>query len=147
MRKSVEDRFWAKINKNGLGGCWIWTAGKVGTGRYGRIYINSKHYRTHRISWELHNGPIPAGIWVLHHCDNPPCVNPAHLFLGTALDNNRDAIRKGRKPPIPQKLTRENVIEIRDLTGPITLREIAARYGVSYETIGQVLRRETWKHA
>jgi len=89
----VMDRFFRKVDKTGS--CWNWLAGKDKDG-YGKIKIARKDLRAHRVSWEIHNGIIPGGLLVLHRCDNPSCVNPSHLFLGTALDNNRDRDAKGR---------------------------------------------------
>lgn len=91
--------FWDRVNKEGptiypeLGPCWV-----VEGSDYGRVYLRGKTIKAHRYSWELHNGPIPEGLWVLHKCDNRPCVNPSHLFLGTQQDNMRDAWNKGRLP-------------------------------------------------
>lgn len=93
MKKKDIDRFWSYIDKSGE--CWIWTGPKVGIG-YGKICINYKHLRAHRVSWELTHGPIPADLCVLHKCDNPACVRPDHLWLGTYADNNKDMVRKGR---------------------------------------------------
>lgn len=87
------DRFWSKIKKTD--GCWIWTGSKNGLG-YGRIEHHGIKYATHRFSYQMKYGPIPNGLWVLHHCDNPPCVNPKHLFTGTPRDNTQDMISKGR---------------------------------------------------
>lgn len=101
--RTLEERFWQKVNKAGplhptLGTpCWVWTASGDGHG-YGRIATTMAQgpVKVHRVSWELHNGPIPPGLHVLHRCDNPPCVNPAHLFLGTFSDNMMDKCLKGR---------------------------------------------------
>lgn len=90
-------RFWAKVDKSGPNGCWVWIGDRVrGPHRYGRLWTNRRPKLAHRISWEIHVGPIPSGALVCHHCDNPPCVNPEHLFLGTDRDNNHDMIAKGR---------------------------------------------------
>jgi hypothetical protein len=75
--------------------CWLFLGGRNNSG-YGQIWYRSEVHGAHRISWKLHRGPIPEGMWVLHRCDRPACCNPSHLWLGTALDNVRDMIAKGR---------------------------------------------------
>jgi hypothetical protein len=87
-------RFWSKVDKSGE--CWVWTAKALCENGYGRFYVGKKPLRAHRYSWELANGPITDGLFVCHRCDNPPCVNPAHLFLGTHQDNMQDMVAKGR---------------------------------------------------
>lgn len=89
----LEERFWSKVNKTDK--CWVWTGSKRPNG-YGAIKINGKVESTHRVAWELTNGPIASGSCVLHKCDNRPCVNPEHLFLGSYSDNTKDAFKKGR---------------------------------------------------
>lgn len=149
--KPLADRFWAKVDQRGPDECWPWT-GFVNNDGYGtcRPGGGREARGAHRISWEIHNGPQPPGYCVCHHCDNPPCVNPAHLFLGTIGDNNADRAAKGRTvAPRGErhwgaKVTPPIVLEIRAAVGRHT--DIAARYGLSAVTVGQIRARETWRH-
>ena len=93
-RRPIAARFWPKMDKCAEDACWEWSAAKDNWG-YGLFYGDS-FTRAHRMAWVLTNGPIPEGLCVLHACDNPPCCNPAHLWLGTHLDNARDRENKGR---------------------------------------------------
>jgi len=94
--RPLANRFWPKVRKGDE--CWEWIGARGARG-YGKMTAGprgSGHVRAHRVSWELAFGPVPDGLWVLHTCDNPPCVRPDHLWLGTRLDNMRDCARKGR---------------------------------------------------
>lgn len=93
MDNTTLTRFWEKVMKTD--NCWLWIGARE-RGGYGCIQIKHNNFRAHRLSWELHHGTVPTGMHVLHTCDNPPCVNPTHLFLGTSLDNMADKVRKGR---------------------------------------------------
>lgn len=158
-KKSLEERFWEKV-KTPLDPdeCWVWTAATDGLFGYGKIgvTVDGKHSSTqaHRVSWELHYGPIPKGLFVCHHCDNPLCVNPSHLFLGTQVDNMRDARAKGRMKShffkggrFHTKLTEDQVIEIRERysAGGILRRELAEEFGVSLGCIADILGGHNWQ--
>lgn len=144
-----EQAFASRVAKNGDSGCWLWGGYKNMAG-YGSLKVDGKMTRAHRYSWELHNGPIPDGMHVLHRCDNPPCVNPDHLWLGTDADNAADRAAKGRSNP-PKgdahwnaKLTEPDMYAIRADTR--ILREIATDYGVTPSTISFIKHRKTWRH-
>lgn len=142
-KNPLEKRFWAKVQKTES--CWLWTASTARKG-YGHIYCAGKYVTASILSWQLHFGPIPSGLFVCHNCpggDNPACVNPAHLFLGTCKDNGQDAARKGR---IPSVLTVDNVVEIRRLFGTVSQNSIAKKFGVSSRLIQKIVRRELWQH-
>ena len=108
------ENFWNKVDK--AGDCWLWQASKTHNG-YGQFFAGLE-CRAHRVSWVLHNGPIPEGMLVLHTCDVRHCVNPSHLFLGNGRDNTRDMIKKGRMCVGSRhkraKLTEKDVIHIRE---------------------------------
>lgn len=146
--KSIESRFWEKVEKTD--GCWKWTARRDRKG-YGCIKHNGNSTLAHRVSWELHNGPIPAGLHVLHKCDNPECTNPEHLFLGTNQENVDDKMRKGRLRPSrgelngKAKLTSDQVKEIREIGKTVTQVKLAQKYGVSQVNISEILLRRTWR--
>lgn len=157
-RKSPEDRFWAKVDKRGDSGCWEWQASRSALGYgYFRMSMDEWMWLAHRASWVFANGPIPTGMLVCHHCDNPPCVNPMHLFLGLDRDNTADRVRKGRSSrrgaPAGEangsaKLTSEDVRQMRSLYTPgfVSFRELGERYGVSAGQARRVVRGLRWKH-
>lgn len=136
------ERFWSHVDRTGE--CWIWTAGRSEYG-YGRLFFRGKARKAHRVAYELTHGPIPTGLFVCHACDNPACVRPDHLWLGTNQDNLVDASRKGR---IPQsKLTPTTVREIRAaLAAGEPKKVIARRYGVAPHAIRLLAAGRTWAH-
>lgn len=170
----IEERFWAKVCKANGDGCWEWNGST--DGRYGAIWMNGRLQKAHRVSYEMQVGLIPAGLSVCHSCDNPRCVRPDHLFLGTQSDNLLDATAKGRNGAQvhperlargsrngmhtqPErrsrgeengmaKLTTDQVREIRHRYKPrkINHRRLAAEYGVSPSTILDIFHRRTWSH-
>ena len=165
-RASPETRFWRKVAKTST--CWLWTGTTARFG-YGSIRVNGRYRVAHRFSWELAHGSIPKGLFILHHCDVPGCVKPAHLFLGTQRDNSLDMHRKKRhpwsngRPGNPMgihtivtrgeisgmaKLTDEKVREIRRLyiRGKTSQIRLARQFGVDQTTISRILLRQTWNH-
>ncbi len=134
--------------------CWIWTGSSTKHQGYGVIKDKCKTKLAHRVSWELHNGPIPDGLNACHHCDTPACVNSDHLFLGTQKDNMHDAVKKGRvngKHLIGEnnnnvKITWEKVKEIRGSNKKgMSERKLAKEHGVDRKTIHEVCTHQTWK--
>lgn len=152
---NLKTRFWPKVERGNPDECWEWTAAKHQFG-YGMLGVNSKVIYAHRFSWQIHFGDIPPGMEVCHSCDNPPCVNPNHLFLGTQTDNVYDMQRKGRHrggsmpgESHPQsKLTKKQVRAIREqyAQGEISQRALAEQYGMCQSAIGNIIRRKSWKH-
>lgn len=160
---STEERFWSHVNRV-AGGCWPWQACNLRG--YGRFTVRAlgRGFYAHRFAWELTHGPIPDGLHVLHRCDNPPCCNPDHLFLGTHLDNIADMIAKGRNATgdrhnsrthperLPRgenhkhaKLTAAQVEELRATPMKRGMqRAFARRFGVSEGTISLVVNGKVW---
>lgn len=154
INKTLEERFWVHVNKNGpilkleLGPCWEWT-GSLVDARYGKTRVNGKCTLAHRAAWFLETGRWPLSL-ALHKCDNGKCVRFSHLFEGNQVDNIRDMDLKGRRDTGPSsKLTRENVNEIRNLysTGNYTQAEIGRKFGVNQTNVGSITRGKTWKNA
>lgn len=154
--RPVEERFWENVDKSGA--CWLWLAALDVHG-YGRFRFKKQSVKAHRVAWELAQGPIPAGLSVLHNCpggDNRRCVNPAHMFLGTQADNMRDMRAKGRQGiPNPvhgethhnAKLDADTVRQIRlALAGGEGHKRIGTRFGVSERTIFNIAHGRIWKH-
>ena len=144
---AIEDRFWEKVQKSD--GCWLWIGGRDSRG-YG-AFKAERMTKAHRYSWELHFGKIQNGLFVLHRCDNPPCVCPDHLFLGTHLENMADMRAKDRshrgERQYMARLTERAVREIRAAAARgENYGEIAKRFGVCRANVSQVVLRNTWKH-
>jgi len=153
LGKDLEERFWEKVKITGPDDCWEWQAGLFDVG-YGVFHADKETRRAHCVSWEFAYGPIPSDKWVLHRCDNRKCVNPHHLFLGTALDNAQDRKSKGRNGiqygeyANNARLTNAQVLEIREqyTTQDITQCELAMRWGVSQAEISKIVMGKSWKH-
>lgn len=165
-----EALFWSHVDKSGE--CWVWTANRARG--YGRVKVRRLSVSAHRLAWVLAFGPIPDGLLVLHRCDNPPCVNPDHLWLGTHGDNQRDKWAKGRGLTPEQfaairhpkgddhprrrhpelwpmhshpKLTEDQVRSIRDeyAAGGVTQQALADRYRVRQTLISRIVLRQIWR--
>lgn len=146
--------FWANTLINEYG-CLLWQRSKDEHG-YGRLTIYGKPEKAHHLAWILTHGPIPDSLCVLHDCpggDNPSCINPAHLWLGTLMDNSHDMIAKGRWNPrqgeqhYNAKLTADDVRQIRYLaTTSMKIVDIARMFTMSPAHIGNIVHRRTWKH-
>lgn len=151
--KTVKERFLENVVLIPFHTCQEWVGGKFNDG-YGSFYMNKKNYRAHRASWEITNGAIPREMQVLHRCDNPGCVNPKHLFLGTQDDNIKDMVikKRGRSHTLKgeacttAKLTQRQVNEIRlqYKNGGITCKQLGNKYGVSEGNIGLIINNKTW---
>ncbi len=124
-------------------GCWIWTGTKYGGG-YGLFRCLRQDMLAHRFSWWIHHGPVPDGMYVLHHCGNPGCVNPEHLFLGTAKDRTQNTQHKGANHS-NAKLSKDDVDEIKKLleTG-YTGASIARHFNISASVISKIKSGQHW---
>ena len=165
-KKSIYQKFIEKVSKTP--NCWIWKgAMRGGECEYGNIRFGKKRKLAHRLSWEIYYGKIPKGKLILHKCDNPRCVNPKHLFMGTQLDNVKDRVRKNRSAigknhgfylhpesiargenASHTKLTTKQVLEIRRKYIPrkYGLVKLAKEYGVTMGSIYPIIKRTNWTH-
>jgi HNH endonuclease len=156
-RTPEEQAFHTRYIVNPVTGCWMWTGSRdkngygewqtektpLGNGKYRRV-----RKKAHRISWEIHRGPIPAGMEVCHDCDNPPCVNPDHLFCDAHAENMIDRDRKGRQARGERqgaaKITEEDAIDIRNSNETLVI--LAARYGLSQQNVSDIRTGKLWSH-
>ena len=144
------ERFWEKVDKNG--DCWEWTA-QVDRDGYGQFWFNRESVRAHRHAHSLARGPIPDGMLICHHCDNPGCVRPSHLFMGTQGDNTRDSISKerwtdnrGELHP-NSRLTEKDVLEIRRLATLGVKQSLLRRmWAISQPHTSDIVARRKWRH-
>ena len=156
-------RFWDKVSKGAPDECWEWVGARDPNGYGflygGKLYGNKRWVKAHRLSWEIHNTPAPEGKHVLHTCDNPPCVNPAHLYVGSQKENNHDrAVRKRGRENRPEnhgelhanaKLTEADV---RAIIVELQRRprrsqsSIAEQFGIKQPQVSRIIRHEAWPH-
>jgi hypothetical protein len=158
-RETISQRFWRRVVKTD--GCWFYPNADRPE-RYGIVTqrgLKQIHHRANRLSWELHYGPIPDGLWVLHRCDVPACVRPDHLFLGNRSDNMRDAAQKKRlnmqrepgrfrdlnRSRSPLSLDSVASIRARYAAGGITLKALGDEHGVTKYAIWRIVHGRNWK--
>ena len=144
-------RFWSKVEVLDPDECWEWQAYRIPKG-YGQFRLDGRNRLAHRVAWEIVAGPIPAGMQVCHRCDNPACVNFAHLFLDTPADNTADMVAKGRAlvgEDHPQAINDEAaVLKMRELwsTGQRSPAELAREFGVTQSTVLDIVYGRSWRH-
>lgn len=156
--KTPQQKFDEKYGVDDQTGCWNWK--KTSGRRYGNMHYDGTAQQAHRVSWQLHRGPIPDGLHVLHRCDNTKCVNPDHLFLGTRSDNMVDMVAKGRDGKAGRlkageghhnaKLREVDVINIRAIAKHVptaTVTALANIYDISRTQMGRIIRGERWQNA
>lgn len=147
------EKFWLFVGRGSGDACWEWQGKRFPNG-YGCFLVSTVGKLAHRVSYEIHTGHPPGDLKVCHQCDNPSCVNPNHLFLGTTMENIHDAIQKGRKAVLRgekssvSKLTKEQVIEIRRLynVDGLPAPEISARFNISTQSISGIAYFKSWRH-
>ena len=150
------ERFWSKVNKNHPNGCWIWES-TIANKKYGQFWLHGKYEGAHRIAWFITNGvlSLPDGFEVCHKCDNPPCVNPDHLSLGTRSDNMKDMCNKSRNhhnhavgsKSSNAKLTEKKVIGIRELSdNGYSDSTIGKWFNIDKSTINRIVNNKIWRH-
>lgn len=146
----MSEAFWEKVDRRGPDECWPWLAGKYQSTGYGQF----RGRGAHRVAWELANGKIPPGLFICHRCDNKWCVNPRHLFLGTAAENTADMCVKGRSSGPGRgtdhhsnALTDQDVLDIRRRAAEGEQQKaLAAEYGVGEAQVSRIVRRRQWTH-
>ncbi len=145
-----EALFWSKVDKNGPNGCWLFM-GYRDKDNYGDMYYDRKHIQSHRLSWRLLRGD-PGKLDVLHKCDNPPCCNPEHLYLGTDKENARDRVRFGKQQRgenvVGAIMTEESVRQLRQdrLASSDSYYKLGTKYGISYSQARAICNGTRWAH-
>ncbi len=158
-KEEILRRFWSKVVKTD--DCWNWIGAGSKHGGHGQIRLPGQLIHAHRFSYELHKGPIPEGLVVRHECDNPPCVNPKHLLLGTQQDNSWDMMnRQRRRLAVPRtftgtglageannaaKLNSETVVKIRELRGKMSQKQIGKLFSISSSQVANIQLGRCWR--
>lgn len=150
---SIDERFHERVASPDENGCMLWTHSTDSKG-YGRLWYEGGRIGAHRLAWEIHHGiPVPEGMQVNHHCDNPLCCNPAHLYVGSQADNmqdmaDRDRSLKGEKHPNTNLTARQvAMIRYRYAEGGISHQQLADAYHIGRSTVGQLIRGDRWNCA
>jgi hypothetical protein len=154
MGLKTEDFFWQKVDRRSDDECWNWIGSTHYRWGYGSFRDGKRKFiAAHRYSWKLVHGDIPKGMCICHKCDNPKCVNPNHLFMGTVADNNLDKKLKGRQPPVigeknpKARLKEDDIREIRNLHNiGYSGASIGRMYGVVKEEIYGIIKGKRWSH-
>lgn len=150
--KSIHERFWSKVNRGSDEECWEWQGAKIAHGGHGQCIAGDVVTVSSRIAWALTNGNLPVDKVICHSCDNPPCCNPNHLFIGTQTTNMSDRHIKGRSARGSQignsRLTEDQVREIRELysSGKLASPGLSRKFNVAQSTISRVINRKGWDH-
>ena len=152
----LEAKFWARVDRSGgPDACWLWLGARLPKG-YGVLSVNGVHSSAHRFAFTYAHGAIPEGLWVLHRCDTPECVNPAHLYAGSPRQNSADMVARGRATKVGRpgeenpaaKITDADVrmIRARYAAGGTTLAALGREYGLSQTNVSAIIRRKHWQH-
>lgn len=147
-RTRTLSRFWSKVSKGGPDECWVWKASAPKG--YGQFRVGRHMVRANRFSYELHKGGLSDTDCVCHSCDNPRCVNPKHLFIGTNAVNSQDMKNKNRQANGERagsaKLRTDEILQIRSLKGRMKQKDIGAMFGITQQAVSEIVNNKSWWH-